>query len=44
LVDLISMIVSTYNRVDALDAIPRALSRQSDHNFERGMHGGGAGR
>jgi glycosyltransferase involved in cell wall biosynthesis len=32
--DLISVIVSTYNRDDALDAVLRALSRQSDHNFE----------
>jgi glycosyltransferase involved in cell wall biosynthesis len=32
--DLISVIVSTYNREDALDAVLRALSRQSDRNFE----------
>jgi glycosyltransferase involved in cell wall biosynthesis len=32
--DLISVIVSTYNRADALDAVLRALSRQSDRNFE----------
>jgi glycosyltransferase involved in cell wall biosynthesis len=32
--DLISVIVSTYNREDALDAALRALSRQSDRNFE----------
>jgi glycosyltransferase involved in cell wall biosynthesis len=32
--DLISVIVSTYNRPDALDAALRALSRQSDRNFE----------
>jgi glycosyltransferase involved in cell wall biosynthesis len=32
--DLISVIVSTYNRPDALDAVLRALSRQSDRNFE----------
>ncbi len=31
---LISVIVTTYNREDALDAVLRALSRQSDHNFE----------
>jgi glycosyltransferase involved in cell wall biosynthesis len=31
---LISVIVTTYNRVDALDAALRALSRQSDPNFE----------
>ena len=32
--DLISVIVSTYNREDALDVTLRALSRQSDRNFE----------
>ena len=32
--DLISVIVSTYNRADALDVALRALSRQSDRNFE----------
>ena len=32
--DLISVIVSTYNREDALDAVLRALSSQSDRNFE----------
>jgi glycosyltransferase involved in cell wall biosynthesis len=31
---LISVIVTTYNREDALDAVLRALSRQSDRNFE----------
>jgi glycosyltransferase involved in cell wall biosynthesis len=31
---LISVIVTTYNREDALDAALRALSRQSDENFE----------
>lgn len=31
---LISVIVATYNRPDALDAVLRSLSRQSDHNFE----------
>ncbi len=31
---LISVIVTTYNREDALDAALRALSRQSDRNFE----------
>ncbi len=31
---LISVIVTTYNREDALDAVLRALSRQSDLNFE----------
>ncbi|MDE2373787.1 MAG: FkbM family methyltransferase [Hyphomicrobiales bacterium] len=32
--DLISVIVSTYNREDALDAALRALAGQSDRNFE----------
>jgi glycosyltransferase involved in cell wall biosynthesis len=32
--DLISVIVSTYNRSDALDAVLRSLARQSDRNFE----------
>lgn len=31
---LISVIVTTYNREDALDAVLRSLSRQSDLNFE----------
>jgi glycosyltransferase involved in cell wall biosynthesis len=32
--DLISVIVTTYNREDALDAVLTSLSRQSDRNFE----------
>jgi glycosyltransferase involved in cell wall biosynthesis len=32
--DLISVIVSTYNRPDALDAVLRSLKRQSDKQFE----------
>src|ERR1700733_2439096 len=32
--ELISVIVTTYNREDALDAALRALARQSDRNFE----------
>lgn len=32
--DLISVIVTTYNREDALDAVLLALSRQSDRGFE----------
>ena len=32
--ELISVIVSTYNRADALDAVLRSLARQSDRNFE----------
>jgi glycosyltransferase involved in cell wall biosynthesis len=32
--DLISVIVATYNRPDALDAVLRSLARQSDTNFE----------
>jgi glycosyltransferase involved in cell wall biosynthesis len=31
---LISVIVTTYDREDALDAVLRALARQSDRNFE----------
>ena len=31
---LISVIVATYNRPDALDAVLRSLSRQDDQNFE----------
>jgi glycosyltransferase involved in cell wall biosynthesis len=33
-VELISVIVTTYNREDALDAALRALAHQSDRNFE----------
>jgi glycosyltransferase involved in cell wall biosynthesis len=33
-IDLISVIVTTYNRPDALDAALRALAHQSDRNFE----------
>jgi len=32
--DLISVIVTTYKREDALDAVLRSLSRQSDRDFE----------
>ena len=32
--ELISVVVSTYERPDALDAVLRGLSRQSDRNFE----------
>ena len=32
--DLISVIVTTYEREDALDAVLRSLSRQSDRGFE----------
>lgn len=32
--DLISVIVATYNRPDALDAVLRSLARQTDGNFE----------
>ena len=32
--ELISVIVSTYNREDALDVVLRALARQSDRDFE----------
>jgi glycosyltransferase involved in cell wall biosynthesis len=33
-IDLISLVVSTYNRPDALGAVLRSLSRQTDRNFE----------
>jgi len=33
-VELISVIVTTYNREDALEAVLRALARQSDQDFE----------
>src|SRR3981081_798846 len=32
--DLISLIVATYNREDALAAVLRSLSRQTDRDFE----------
>jgi glycosyltransferase involved in cell wall biosynthesis len=32
--ELISVVVATYNREDALDAVLRGLSRQRDRNFE----------
>jgi glycosyltransferase involved in cell wall biosynthesis len=32
--DLISVIVATFNREDALDAVLRSLARQTDRNFE----------
>jgi len=32
--DLISVIVTTYNREDALEAVLRSLARQTDRNFE----------
>jgi glycosyltransferase involved in cell wall biosynthesis len=32
--ELISLVVATYNREDALDAVLRGLSRQSDRQFE----------
>lgn len=32
--ELISVVVSTYNRADALDAVLRSLSRQTDPGFE----------
>ena len=32
--DLVSVIVTTYEREDALDAVLRSLSRQNDRNFE----------
>jgi glycosyltransferase involved in cell wall biosynthesis len=32
--ELISVIVTTYNREDALDAVLRSLARQTDADFE----------
>jgi glycosyltransferase involved in cell wall biosynthesis len=32
--ELVSVVVTTYDRADALDAVLRALSRQSDNGFE----------
>jgi glycosyltransferase involved in cell wall biosynthesis len=32
--ELISVVVATYNREDALDAVLRSLASQEDHNFE----------
>jgi len=32
--ELISLIIATYNRADAMDAVLRSLTRQSDKNFE----------
>src|SRR5829696_4797740 len=32
--ELISVLISTYSRPDALDAVLRGLSRQADRNFE----------
>ena len=32
--ELISVIVTTYNRADALDAVLRSLANQTDHEFE----------
>jgi glycosyltransferase involved in cell wall biosynthesis len=34
MIGLISVIVTTYNRVDALDAVLRSLARQTDRKFE----------
>jgi glycosyltransferase involved in cell wall biosynthesis len=42
--ELISIIVSTYNREDALAAVLRALARQSDGNFEVIVADDGSGR
>ena len=32
--ELVSVVVATYDRADALDAVLRGLSRQDDHDFE----------
>jgi glycosyltransferase involved in cell wall biosynthesis len=41
--DLISIIVTTYNRPDALDSVLRGLSRQTDRNFELVIADDGSG-
>jgi glycosyltransferase involved in cell wall biosynthesis len=41
--DLVSVIVTTYNREDALDAVLAALSRQSDRRFEVAIADDGSG-
>jgi glycosyltransferase involved in cell wall biosynthesis len=41
--DLISVIVATYNREDALDAVLRALSAQTDRHFETIVADDGSG-
>lgn len=41
--ELISVVVSTYNRPDALDAVLRALARQDDRNFEAVVADDGSG-
>lgn len=41
--DLISIIITTYNRPDALDAVLRSLARQSDRNFEAIVADDGSG-
>ncbi len=41
--ELISVIVSTYNREDALDAVLRALARQGDRDFEAVVADDGSG-
>src|SRR5215212_3540345 len=41
--ELISLIVSTYNRPDALGACLRSLSRQTDRNFEIAVADDGSG-
>ncbi|AMN43482.1 glycosyltransferase family 2 protein [Rhodoplanes sp. Z2-YC6860] len=40
---LISIIVTTYDRADALDAVLRSLSRQTDRNFEMVVADDGSG-
>lgn len=43
MVDLISVIVTTYNREDALDTVLRSLARQTDRNFEVTVADDGSG-
>src|SRR5579872_1874732 len=41
--ELISIIVTTYNRADALDAVLRSLARQTDADFEAVIADDGSG-
>src|ERR1700704_2267826 len=42
--ELISLIIATYNRADAMDAVLRSLARQTDKNFEIVIADDGSGR
>ena len=41
--ELISVIVTTYDREDALDAVLRSLARQKDRDFEVSVADDGSG-